>query len=167
MKQLIDGEVNSKITQTKNELSSNISALSAKVDGIQVGGRNLVTDSHFYSGSINGWSSIYGNQKVENHILIKEVTTLTAANRIERQFSNLIAGETYTLTVYANVPIPLSWRNFMNANVLTSSNTPIVNQYHNNSVTFTATDSTIIVRGYVSDAPVGSLIKIDWFKLEK
>ncbi|MDU7035986.1 MAG: phage tail spike protein, partial [Staphylococcus simulans] len=167
LKQLIDGEVNSKITQTKNELSSNISAVSAKVDGSQVGGRNLVTDSHFYSGSINGWSSIYGNQKVENHILIKEVTTLTAANRIERQFSNLIAGETYTLTVYANVPIPLSWRNFMNANVLTSSNTPIVNQYHNNSVTFTATDSTIIVRGYVSDAPVGSLIKIDWFKLEK
>ncbi|UXR75594.1 MULTISPECIES: phage tail spike protein [unclassified Staphylococcus] len=167
LKQLIDGEVNSKITQTKNELSSNIRAVSAKVDGIQVGGRNLVTDSHFYSGSINGWSSIYGNQKVENHILIKEVTTLTAANRIERQFSNLIAGETYTLTVYANVPTPLSWRNFMNANVLTSSNTPIVNQYHNNSVTFTATDPTIIVRGYVADAPIGTLIKIDWFKLEK
>ena len=167
LKQLIDGEVNSKITQTKNELSSNISAVSAKVDGIQVGGRNLVTDSHFYSGSINGWSSIYGNQKVENHILIKEVTELTAANRIERQFPNLIVGETYTLTVYASVPTPLSWRNFKNANVLTSSNTLTVNQYHNNSVTFTATDPTIIVRGYVADAPVGSSIKIDWFKLEK
>ncbi|OFP22121.1 hypothetical protein HMPREF2997_10830, partial [Staphylococcus sp. HMSC057C08] len=45
LKQLIDGEVNSKITQTKNELSSNISAVSAKVDGIQVGGRNLIKNS--------------------------------------------------------------------------------------------------------------------------
>lgn len=42
LKQLIDGEVNSKIIQTKDELSSNISEVSAKVDGIQVGGRNLV-----------------------------------------------------------------------------------------------------------------------------
>ncbi|KXA42102.1 hypothetical protein HMPREF2713_08855 [Staphylococcus sp. HMSC059E03] len=45
LKQLIDGEVNSKITQTKNELSSNISVVSAKVDGIQVGGRNLIKNS--------------------------------------------------------------------------------------------------------------------------
>lgn len=62
LKQLIDGEVNSKITQTKNELSSNISAVSAKVDGIQVGGRNLLPTSYDYY-NVTG---LYGYIKVSN-----------------------------------------------------------------------------------------------------
>lgn len=60
LKQLIDSEVNSKITQTKNELSSNISAVSAKVDGIQVGGRNLLPTSYDYY-NVTG---LYGYIKV-------------------------------------------------------------------------------------------------------
>lgn len=62
LKQLIDGEVNSKITQTKNELSSNISAVSAKVDGIQVGGRNLLPTSYDYYNV----SGLYGYIKVSD-----------------------------------------------------------------------------------------------------
>ncbi|MDQ7113524.1 phage tail spike protein [Staphylococcus simulans] len=62
LKQLIDDEVNSKITQTKNELSSNISAVSAKVDGIQVGGRNLLPTSYDYY-NVTG---LYGYIKVSN-----------------------------------------------------------------------------------------------------
>ncbi|OFP20232.1 hypothetical protein HMPREF2997_11435, partial [Staphylococcus sp. HMSC057C08] len=54
LKQLIDGEVNSKITQTKNELSSNISAVSAKVNGIQVGGRNLFLDTETFGPKFTG-----------------------------------------------------------------------------------------------------------------
>ncbi|WP_422066881.1 phage tail spike protein [Staphylococcus simulans] len=62
LKQLIDGEVNSKITQTKNELSSNISAVSAKVDGIQVGGRNLLPTVYDYYNV----SGLYGYIKVSD-----------------------------------------------------------------------------------------------------
>lgn len=167
LKQLIDGEVNSKITQTKNELSSNINAVSAKVDGIQVGGRNLVTDSHFYSGSINEWAPVYGTQKVENHTLIKEVTALSTSNRIERIFTNLTVGENYTLSVYTSVPVALEWRNFGNANVMNFNNSSTINKFYVTSVTFTPTDTTVTVRGYLPNAPIGTLIKIDWFKLEK
>lgn len=81
LKQLIDGEVNSKITQTKNELSSNISAVSAKMDGIQVGGRNLLTS---YNGTTNiskfvtstksfefsGWGSQLYNSTIFKPLLI-------------------------------------------------------------------------------------------------
>lgn len=62
LKQLIDGEVNSKITQTKNELSSNISAVSAKVDGIQVGGRNLLPTVYDYYNV----SGLYGYIKISD-----------------------------------------------------------------------------------------------------
>ncbi|MGN5882753.1 phage tail spike protein [Staphylococcus simulans] len=42
LKSLISGEVDSKLTQTKNELSNSINEVSTKVDGIKVGGRNLL-----------------------------------------------------------------------------------------------------------------------------
>lgn len=70
LKQLIDGEVNSKITQTKNELSSNISAVSAKVDGIQVGGRNLLPISYDYY-NVTG---LYGYIKVSDDNTQKVIT---------------------------------------------------------------------------------------------
>ncbi|MBO0386990.1 hypothetical protein JWK66_06490 [Staphylococcus simulans] len=70
LKQLIDGEVNSKITQTKNELSSNISAVSAKVDGIQVGGRNLLPTSYDYY-NVTG---LYGYIKVSDDNTQKVIT---------------------------------------------------------------------------------------------
>lgn len=70
LKQLIDGEVNSKITQTKNELSSNISAVSAKVDGIQVGGRNLLPTSYGYY-NVTG---LYGYIKVSDDNTQKVIT---------------------------------------------------------------------------------------------
>lgn len=70
LKQLIDGEVNSKITQTKNELSSNISAVSAKVDGIQVGGRNLLPTSYGYY-NVTG---LYGYIKVSDDNTQKIIT---------------------------------------------------------------------------------------------
>lgn len=70
LKQLIEGEVNSKITQTKNELSSNISAVSAKVDGIQVGGRNLLPTVYDYYNV----SGLYGYIKVSDDNTPKVIT---------------------------------------------------------------------------------------------
>ncbi|UXV35978.1 hypothetical protein MUA90_05785 [Staphylococcus sp. IVB6181] len=47
---LLNSTIDSKITQTKNELSSNITAVNTKVDNLQVGGRNLLRS---YYGSSN------------------------------------------------------------------------------------------------------------------
>lgn len=38
-------QINSKINNTKNEISANISSLERKIDGIEVGGRNLIRNS--------------------------------------------------------------------------------------------------------------------------
>src|SRR5699024_2578171 len=140
---------------------------SDSVDKNEVGGENLIQDSHFYGGTRNGWNSIYGTQKVENHILIKEYTTQAPASRIERVFSDLEIGQTYTLSVYIKTTVPLNWRTFVNAEDIVYSDNKLVDEWYIDYVTFTATDTDVTVRGYTENAPVGSTVFIDWFKLEK
>lgn len=165
----LSNAINDRVTikEYTDNKTATTNQINTAVNNVQVGGRNLVTDSHFYSGSINEWAPVYGTQKVENHTLIKEVTALSTSNRIERIFTNLTVGENYTLSVYTSVPVALEWRNFGNANVMNFNNSSTINKFYVTSVTFTPTDTTVTVRGYLPNAPIGTLIKIDWFKLEK
>ncbi len=140
--------------------------ISLSVNEIQVGGRNLVTDSHFYGGVVNGWSDFYGTQIVENHILKKTFTQLNSAARIERKFTNLEAG-TYTLTVYAKTPWDINWKTWIGASVsLTQTADPL--NFKAYSVTFNVeTAGDVTARGYVENIPIGSVVEIDWFTLER
>lgn len=140
----------------------------ALYDNVQVGGRNLIPDSHFESGDTNGWSSIYGTHVVEEGVYKKTFTSLSSAARLERVFNDLEVG-VYTLTVYAKTPQNLDWRSFVGATQVSShGQTADPNNFKTYSVTFTvATAGDVTVRAYVSNIPVGGVIEIDWFQLEK
>lgn len=148
LKQLIDGEVNSKIIQTKDELSSNISEVSAKVDGIQVGGRNLVLKSDVpYSNS---------NYLIADYTLSKPMEV----------------GKTYTVTVKGKVENSNGGlailRNF-GSNFMGSSNVDMISDdlYQ---VTVEATNDTfntdnIRLYNYPRDTRISA--DIEWIKLEE
>nr|WP_279380832.1 phage tail spike protein [Staphylococcus haemolyticus] len=147
LKQLIDGEVNSKIIQTKDELSSNISEVSAKVDGIQVGGRNLVLKSDvLYSNS---------NYLIADYTLSKPMEV----------------GKTYTITVKGNVENSNGGLAILRDNgryFITSNADKISDELY--KVTFEANKDTFItdnIRLY--NYPIDTLVRsnIEWIKLEE
>lgn len=147
LKQLIDGEVNSKIIQTKDELSSNISEVSAKVDGIQVGGRNLVLKSDVpYSNS---------NYLIADYTLSKPMEV----------------GKTYTVTVKGNVENSNGGLAILRDNgryFITSNADKISDELY--KVTFEANKDTFItdnIRLY--NYPIDTRVRsnIEWVKLEE
>lgn len=163
----IGKSVDAKIVDTKDEFTRQFTEVNSKVDGIEIGGRNLILDSHFKDGTTNGWSSVYGVQSVQDSTLTKRVDTLSNANRIEKTFENLTVGQDYAFSMSANIPVNIEWRNFTEGYVKSFSDTSAVSGFKVYSVIFTATSSSVTLRGYVPNAPVGSLIQIDWVKLEK
>ncbi|MEK4918845.1 phage tail spike protein [Staphylococcus sp. FSL W8-1270] len=147
LKQLIDGEVNSKIIQTKDELSSNISEVSAKVDGIQVGGRNLVLKSDVpYSNS---------NYLIADYTLSKPMEV----------------GKTYTVTVKGKVENSNGGLAILRDNgryFITSNADKISDELY--KVTFEANKDTFItdnIRLY--NYPIDTRVRsnIEWVKLEE
>lgn len=131
------------------------------------GGVNLVQDSHFYDGTTTGWDNAYGTHVVENHIYKKTFATLNTAARIGRTFQSLKAG-VYTLTFFIKTPIAISWYSFVNASPLIGTSPSSPDKFERRYVTFSVpTDGDVTVRGYVPNIPVGSVIEIDWFKLEE
>jgi len=147
LKQLIDGEVNSKIIQTKDELSSNISEVSAKVDGIQVGGRILVLKSDVpYSNS---------NYLIADYTLSKPMEV----------------GKTYTVTVKGNVENSNGGLAILRDNgryFITSNADKISDELY--KVTFEANKDTFItdnIRLY--NYPIDTRVRsnIEWVKLEE
>lgn len=147
LKQLIDGQVDSKLIQTKNELSNSISEVSAKVDGIQVGGRNLVLKSDVpYSNS---------SYLIADYTLSKPIEV----------------GKTYTITVKGNVENSNGGLAILRDNgryFITSNADKISDELY--KVTFEANDDTFItdnirLYNYPSDTRVKS--NIEWVKLEE
>ncbi|BAH18221.1 phage tail spike protein [Macrococcoides caseolyticum] len=162
----IGKSVDAKIVDTKNEFTRQFTEVDSKVDKLSFENRNLLLDSHFDTGSINGWSSVYGVQSVENSILTKRVDTLSGANRIEKVFENLTVNQEYTFSMFAKIPVNIEWRGFAFGYVKGFSDTLATDEFKVYSVTFIATSSSVTLRGYVPNAPIDSLIQIDWVKLE-
>lgn len=161
------GNLPSLTTTNKNNLVEAINEVNGNITNVNdFGGVNLVDDSHFYNGNESGWSNVYGTQVVDNHILKKTFTSLSGAARIERVFSNLKAG-VYTLTIFVKTPRNIDWSGFVNGTPITGLSLSSPTEFSRRSVTFTVpTDGNVTVRGYVNSIPVGSVIEIDWFKLE-
>lgn len=67
-------QINSKINNTKNEISANISSLERKIDGIEVGGRNLfIQDASYYkTDGLYGYRKLTDDKKAKV-ISIKEI----------------------------------------------------------------------------------------------
>lgn len=161
-------QLESQITDARTELEKSISDARAEIEGLEVGTRNLVTDSHFYSGDVNGWSSIYGTQMVEDDIYIKTFTTSSGATRIQRTFEGLNPG-IYTLTLYGVIPMEIFWRTFENAEKVSEYSDGVSEEFGIHSVTFEVSESVenVIIRGYFEYVPEGSMFKLDWFTLVK
>lgn len=148
LKQLIDGEVNSKIIQTKDELSSNISEVSAKVDGIQVGGRNLVLKSDVpYSNS----NYLIADYTLSKPMEVGKIYTVTVKGKVENSNGGLAI-----------------LRNF-GSNFMGSSNVDVISDdlYQ---VTVEATNDTfntdnIRLYNYPRDTRISA--DIEWIKLEE
>lgn len=128
---------------------------------------NLVPDSHFYSGSFNGWGSMYGALTVSNSILKKTLTDNHTASRMEKIFS-LEAGD-YTLSVNARVLNGYRFSSLENVSNI-RGNTDIEGStgFQTNSITFNVpTTGNVIIRMYYNEPAIGDTFEIDWVKLEK
>src|SRR5699024_1224932 len=152
---IVAGQVSSRVWNTDIETA---------IDGIEVGGRNLVQDSHFDGGNVNGWSSIYGTQVVEEGIYKKTFTSLLNSARLEKTFKDLEVGE-YTFTIFAKTPVDLQWRGFGGADVVKETHTASPDAFKRYSITFNVVNAgDVTIRAYVPKIPVGSVVEIDWEK---
>lgn len=145
---ILDKEIDSKINTTKSEISASISSVERKIDGIEVGGRNLVLNSNV----------LYQN----SNYLIAEYT-------LSRPME---VGKTYTVTVKGKVENSNGGlailRNF-GSNFMGSSNVDVISDdlYQ---VTVEATNDTfntdnIRLYNYPRDTRISA--DIEWIKLEE
>lgn len=141
-------EIDSKINTTKSEISSNISSIERKIEGIEVGGRNLALNSN----------ALYQN----SNYLIAEYTLSKPME----------VGKTYTVTVKGKVENSNGGlailRNF-GSNFMGSSNVDVISDdlYQ---VTVEATNDTfntdnIRLYNYPRDTRISA--DIEWIKLEE
>lgn len=103
---LLNGTIDSKITQTKNELSSNITAVNTKVDNLSVGGRNLLrysTQGYYQTPTTyNGFITTHlGKQAVAFNNSNDIIYIKTQSNVLEK-------GQIYTFSFYATASEPLN-----------------------------------------------------------
>ncbi|WP_317954774.1 MULTISPECIES: phage tail spike protein [unclassified Staphylococcus] len=140
-------EIDSKIKNTKDEISANISSVERKIDGIEVGGRNLVLKSDVpYSNS---------SYLIANYTLSKP----------------LEVGKVYTITVKGNVENSNGGLAILRDNgryFITSNADKISDELY--KVTFEAKNDTFItdnisLYNYPRDTQVKS--NIEWVKLEE
>lgn len=162
-------QLESQITDAKTDLQNQLDEARAELDGLEIGGRNLSVDSHFYGGQINELGRPYGQHEVVGHIYEYTITNSSGATRFEFMFDNLEAG-VHTLTLYASIPNEVLWRTFVNANYIKEESPADIDEnFKRYSITFEVIESgqRVYIRGYTRFIPVGTVIKIDWYTLVK
>ncbi|MBP8005288.1 MAG: phage tail protein [Acinetobacter sp.] len=156
-------------TETNQAVASGIQQYDAQ---LTIGGTNLQTNSHFLHNAFNGWVSLYGTLVISNSVLIKTATSVSGANRIEKNIpaNTLEAGKDYALTVFAKTPIMFDWRSFSNAVIVKIINpsAPSTTVYQKYTVVFKVTNTAVltVIRGYVANLAIGATVEIDWEQLE-
>ncbi|WP_353421855.1 phage tail spike protein [Staphylococcus delphini] len=107
LKQLIDGEVNSKIKTAKDELSSNINEVSARVDNLEVGGRNLLrytTQKYLLNRPLLAYSSGVENVDGKRAVIFNKSNDIIYLKGNEYSLED---GQIYTFSFYAKASEPL------------------------------------------------------------
>ena len=157
----------------KIDLAATKSELTTAIDDIEIGGRNLIPDSNFDSGRSHGWHALaYYTESIVDGMAEYRCIASHPATRLEKIFKGLEGGQRYTLTIYAQIPVIGQWRGFVGATpTYDTFITPTTDRFMKHSVTFdttgSGTTSDVTVRLYTPDAPVGTKIYMDWYKLEK
>lgn len=155
---VVAGQVSSRVWNTDIETA---------IDGIEVGGRNLLLDSHFEN-STGGWISYNSPLSRDNGILRIDANGYnTQATRFQMNRRFLETGR-YTLSVKVKSSVPLSFSGFVNAThaakqFAASEDWKII------STTFEISDvsDNTIIRLYMADGSMGEWVEMDWSKLEK
>ena len=87
-------QINTKINNTKNEISANISSLERKIDGVEVGGRNLLEDSANIKKDINdemaGLKQFFRVDITNAHDKLKLGDTVTISFDVEMEQGNIL-----------------------------------------------------------------------------
>ncbi|WP_019540576.1 hypothetical protein [Proteiniphilum acetatigenes] len=137
------------------------------VNALEIGGRNLLLNSNFKTGSYNGWISVYGTHQITQDGYIKTYTSVSAAARIEKAFTLSKIG-TFTFSVKVKTNVAISWYNWDGLSIQDIKVKLIEDDFEIHSITFTNTDAgSKIIRGYQPNAPIGTTTLIEWEKLEK
>ena len=168
-KNLVNGNyVDTKVDAVTGAWSQDLVRVEGKIP-TEIGGRNLIQDSNFDSGQPHGWNQpVYYTERIMDGIAEYECQQVNGSARLEKDFDALEVGQTYTLTCYAIIPVEGQWRGFVGASTLSEQDiTPNTDTFKKHSITFRANSSDVTVRLYTSYAPIGSMIYMDWYKLEK
>lgn len=131
---------------------------------------NLATNSNFKNGLTgNGWSNVYGSHTASVGNYVKTFTTSSGANRVEYHAQAPLEPGTYTLSFKGQTPKDPLWSYEVDATIVNASSTrKSPSEVAMFSVTFTVGEQARPkLRGYMRDLPVGSKVKMEWYKLEK
>src|SRR5699024_3046478 len=155
----VAGQISNKVWKTDIE---------SAVDGIEVGGRNLLLNSDFSQpGNFNGWANIYGDHELTDEGYLKEYTESTSAMRIEKRFYLDEIG-TFTFSILAKTTGLFEWRNHEGLTADSKVETVIDNEFKVYHFTFKNEEvGNKRIRGYQPYVPAGTQILIKWEKLEK
>ncbi|OTO13793.1 hypothetical protein A5882_002215 [Enterococcus sp. 4E1_DIV0656] len=133
--------------------------------------RNLLQNSDFTKqGELNGWVGLYGTLVQSNNKLIYTVTTLDNAARIEKRFDWRQQGE-FVLSVRCKSDIAAEWTGILGfgftrkVETVTGEFTTYFIHLRNVEGSHTSQVEKT-VRLYFRNAPVGTVIEIEWEKLQ-
>lgn len=133
--------------------------------------RNLLQNSDFTKqGELNGWVGLYGTLVQSNNKLIYTVTTLDNAARIEKRFDWRQQGE-FVLSVRCKSDIAPEWTGILGfgftrkVETVTGEFTTYFIHLRNIEGSHTSQVEKT-VRLYFRNAPVGTVIEIEWEKLQ-
>ncbi|RWR06757.1 phage tail spike protein [Siminovitchia fortis] len=96
----------SQLTQTAGSLTSQITAVQTNLDNLEIGGRNLLLNSAFFSGNYSNWSNI-GSPSTRTVVDISDLTGFPKAFKVTTSGNN--QGIQQTVKVDPNEEFTLSW----------------------------------------------------------
>ncbi|MEN2468253.1 hypothetical protein, partial [Ornithinibacillus sp. JPR2-1] len=135
---------------------------------IEIGGRNLLLDSHFYNSS-GGWQARNSPLSRENDVItIYPNGSNIGATRFELTIVIKEAG-VYTLSAKVKATTGLQFRGFVGTTATNQSIHQTNNEWTIISTQFEITEpeKEIIIRLYLQDGSAGQVASMDWAKLEK
>lgn len=139
-----------------------------KINNIEIGGRNLLTNSDFKAdGVFNGYSSTFGTHKITSEGYVKTYNNVTTLARIQKLINNLDVG-VYTFSMRVKSTVAGEWSGL--AGVSEISSTPLLGngEWETIHITFNNTSvGNIYLRLFQRNAPIGTKTTIEWEKLEK
>lgn len=133
--------------------------------------RNLLQNSNFTKqGELNGWIGLYGTLVQSNNKLIYTVTALDNAARIEKRFDWRQQGE-FVLSVRCKSDIAPEWTGILGFGFTRKVET-VTGEFTTYFIHLKNVDSghtsqiEKTIRLYFRNAPVGTVIEIEWEKLQ-